>query len=551
MKTRLLLLSLFIAMIGNVWAQGPNNSGTYYQSANGKKGAALKTALCGVINPHTQRSYNQLWTDFRTTDKKANGKVWDMYSVKREYTFGTDQAGNYSVEGDVYNREHSFPKSWFNDEYPMYTDLFHLYPTDAKVNGMRSNYPFGEVGTVTWSSYNDFSKLGNARSGLGYSGIVFEPNDEYKGDFARTYFYMVTCYETYNGKSITSWSCDMLDGNKYPGLASWALNMLMTWAKNDPVSEKEINRNNAVYGIQNNRNPFIDYPGLEDYIWGTLKDKAFSYDNYEGVGGGTVVPTIAMPVFSPDAGTYYNSVTVELDCATEGAAIYFTTDGADASEQSIAYNGPFEITKTSTIKAVAIKDGNRSEQAVATYTITDQQGGGGGTPTNSEFALNNAFFGTSLNGVVNSSNAEDFTGSQDGIEVVYALGTGSQRMITNSEVRVYSGNTVTFSVGQGTITQLEFSVGSKTSKLTCDTGSLDQFTWTGNANSVSLSSDDKTSLTNVKVTVNVPSGPSAIDQIPTQDLSGRRVIYNLRGQRVTNPTRGIYIVDGRKVVIGE
>lgn len=551
MKTRLLLLSLFIAMIGNVWAQGPNNSGTYYQSANGKKGAALKTALCGVINPHTQRSYNQLWTDFRTTDKKANGKVWDMYSVKHEYTFGTDQAGNYSVEGDVYNREHSFPKSWFNDEYPMYTDLFHLYPTDAKVNGMRSNYPFGEVGTVTWSSYNDFSKLGNARSGLGYSGIVFEPNDEYKGDFARTYFYMVTCYETYNGKSITSWSCDMLDGNKYPGLASWALNMLMTWAKNDPVSEKEINRNNAVYGIQNNRNPFIDYPGLEDYIWGTLKDKAFSYDNYEGVGGGTVVPTIAMPVFSPDAGTYYNSVTVELDCATEGAAIYFTTDGADASEQSIAYNGPFEITKTSTIKAVAIKDGNRSEQAVATYTITDQQGGGSGTPTNSEFALNNAFFGTSLNGVVNSSNAEDFTGSQDEIEVVYALGTGSQRMITNSEVRVYSGNTVTFSVGQGTITQLEFSVGSKTSKLTCDTGSLDQFTWTGNANSVSLSSDDKTSLTNVKVTVNVPSGPSAIDQIPTQDLSGRRVIYNLRGQRVTNPTRGIYIVDGRKVVIGE
>ena len=545
-------------MIGNVWAQGPNNSGTYYQSANGKKGAALKTALCGVINPHTQRSYNQLWTDFRTTDKKANGKVWDMYSVKREYTFGTDQAGNYSVEGDVYNREHSFPKSWFNDEYPMYTDLFHLYPTDAKVNGMRSNYPFGEVGTVTWSSYNDFSKLGNARSGLGYSGIVFEPNDEYKGDFARTYFYMVTCYETYNGKSITSWSCDMLDGNKYPGLASWALNMLMTWAKNDPVSEKEINRNNAVYGIQNNRNPFIDYPGLEDYIWGTLKDKAFSYDNYEGGGGGTVVPTIAMPVFSPDAGTYYNSVDVTLTCATEGASIYYTTNGADASEQSILYEGPFTLTETSTIKAVAVKDGQTSSQASATYTITDQQGGGGETPVNCEIALNNTLFGTNYSGTMNNVD-EDLTGTKDGVTVIYAKGTGSNRYCNDSQIRIYPGNALTLSVGQGTITGLEFTMPESTTKvLKASTGSVSVdgtiMKWTGNTSGVDFSYDASSGhikLSSVKVTVNVPSGPSAINQIPTQDLSGRRVIYNLRGQRVANPTRGIYIVDGRKVVISE
>ena len=277
---------LFAFASTNCFAQGPNDSGTYYQNADGKKGVALKTALCAVINPHTQRTYKQLWDDFKKTDAKPNGKVWDMYSNKKEFTFGTDQAGSYSKEGDVYNREHSFPKSWFNDEYPMYTDLFHLYPTDGWVNGQRGNDPFGEVGPGYKASANEFSKWGSAKSDLGYSGKVFEPNDEYKGDFARTYFYMVTAYETYkvngNGatKQITSWNCPMLDGKTYPGLSDWALNMLLKWAKQDPVSEKEINRNNTVYGIQNNRNPFIDYPGLEEYIWGDKKDVAFSYDNY-------------------------------------------------------------------------------------------------------------------------------------------------------------------------------------------------------------------------------------------------------------------------------
>jgi hypothetical protein len=112
---------------------------------------------------------------------------------------------------------------------------------------------------------------------------VFEPNDEYKGDFARTYFYMVTCYE----EKLADWYANStevratLDGNSYPGLSPWQLKMLMEWAANDPVSRKEEERNNAVFGIQNNRNPFIDYPGLEEYIWGALKDVAFSYDHYQ------------------------------------------------------------------------------------------------------------------------------------------------------------------------------------------------------------------------------------------------------------------------------
>ena len=273
------------------WAQGPSNSGSYYSNADGKKGSALKTALAGIIRSHTTKSYDSLWEYFKTTDKRADGKVWDMYSGTTNFTFGKDQAGSYKVEGDKYNREHSFPKSWFGDKSPMNTDLMHIVPTDGKVNGMRSNYPFGETKGEKYTSNKGFSKLGKNTTN-GYSGIVFEPNDEYKGDFARIYFYMVTCYEN----NVSSWKSDMLSGDKYPAFKDWALQLLLKWAKEDPVSQKEIDRNNAVYGIQKNRNPFVDYPGLEQYVWGDKTSVAFSYDHYDTP---TVIelPTEERPAF--------------------------------------------------------------------------------------------------------------------------------------------------------------------------------------------------------------------------------------------------------------
>lgn len=288
---KLLFITIFI-LSGAVgcWAQGPNDSGEYYKAADGKMGAALKTALCGVIYNRDEEgadlnaAYKALWTHFQTTDKQTDGSVWDMYSNMRAMTFGDDQdkGSGGNKEGEYYNREHSFPNSWFGGKVmPMYTDLHHMYPTDKLVNNKRANYPFGETSNPTYKSANDFSKLGPCNY-PGYTGTVFEPNDEYKGDFARTFFYMVTCYE----EKIVDWyqnypeSQPTLDGNAYPGLSAWQLEMLMKWAKNDPVSKKETNRNKAVYGIQKNRNPFIDYPGLEEYIWGDKKNIAFSYDNY-------------------------------------------------------------------------------------------------------------------------------------------------------------------------------------------------------------------------------------------------------------------------------
>ncbi|MBO4606350.1 MAG: endonuclease [Prevotella sp.] len=282
MNTRLTITLWLAAFSLTLWAQGPNNSGTYYQAANGKRGSALKTALCGIIYNRSERSYGDLWTDFQTTDVREDGKVWDMYSGITDFTFVTDQdrGSGGNKEGQFYNREHSFPNSWFGGKVqPMYTDLHHMYPTDKLVNNKRGNNPFGETKGEMFTSAEGFSKLG-ACTYPGYDGVVFEPNDEYKGDFARTYFYMVTCYE----EKLPDWYANYsdvkptLDGTMYPGFSGWQLEMLMKWAAQDPVSEKEINRNNAVYDIQNNRNPFIDYPGLEQLIWGDMQDVDFQYD---------------------------------------------------------------------------------------------------------------------------------------------------------------------------------------------------------------------------------------------------------------------------------
>jgi len=542
MKTKLLLLSLFIAAVCATWAQGPNGSGTYYQNANGKKGAALKTAMFSIINPHHNIGYDGLYEAYKKTDTRLDGYVRDWYSKTTNYRHVTDKAGSYNSEGDCYNREHSVPQSWFGSGV-IKSDIVHVLPTDGYVNNRRSNFPFGEVADATYHSNGDYCRLGSCKT-AGYSGTVFEPGDDIKGDLARIYFYMATCYES----QAPSWGHSVFTGSTYQPFAQWAYDMLIRWAKQDPIDDVEIARNNAVYETQQNRNPFVDYPGLEDYIWGDKADVAFSYDNYAGGGGGGGTVTVAMPTFSPDAGTYYNSVMVELDCATEDADIYFTTDGADASEQSRAYMGPFEVTTTSTIKAVAIKDGKRSAQAEATYTIR-QQSGGGETPVDCDVVINNALFGSSATGTIAKSDDADLTGTQDGITFVYALGSGSQRFANATEIRLYKGNTLTISVAEGTLTALDFTIGAKTSALDADTGSFSEFKWTGNASQVVITSENNTALRNVKVSVSAPSGPSAIDNIQTNPLSGHRVIYNLRGQRVANPTHGIYIVDGKKVVI--
>lgn len=273
-----------LAAIVSLQAAAPQG---YYSASEGKKGKALLTSLYSKISSHTNVGYNGLWNVYKSSDVDANGKIWDMYSTKRWNPNG-EQCGNYSYVGDCYNREHSLPKSWFDDASPMYSDAFHIYPTDGKVNGQRSNYPYGECsGGTTLPSHGSVRALGRlGRSTFpGYSGTVFEPDDEYKGDFARSYFYMAACYND----RISGWHSDMMGGNDYPVFKTWAVNLLLKWHRQDPVSDKERKRNDAVYNYQHNRNPFIDYPDLAEHIWGDKTDIAWSST-------GSVEPAISAPV---------------------------------------------------------------------------------------------------------------------------------------------------------------------------------------------------------------------------------------------------------------
>lgn len=239
----------------------------YYSSLNGKKDGELKTAAYGIIhNFTTVSSYSDLPEYFRKTDVRPNSNLWwDMYSDIPLYMS--------SFKG--LNREHSFPKSWWGGSTSVsaYVDLNHLYPSEAKANQAKSNYPLGVVDMSSPVNFNNgITKVGYPVNGQGGGAkFVFEPDDEYKGDFARTYFYMATCYQNLTWKYTY-----MVSQNLYPTLNQWSVNLLMQWHRQDPVSQKEIARNEAVYAIQNNRNPFIDLPELAEYIWGTKKGEIFS-----------------------------------------------------------------------------------------------------------------------------------------------------------------------------------------------------------------------------------------------------------------------------------
>ena len=506
MKRKMMMTAALtmLAMAG-AWAQGPNNSGTYYKNADGKSGAALKTALSNIISvkKHTP-SYDELLELYKKTDTRADGYVRDWYSNITNFEHIKDKAGNYQKEGDVYNREHSVPQSWGAPK----TDIVHVVPTDGYVNNRRSSYPFGEVGNVTYSSANGYSKLGTCRT-PGYSKIVFEPNDEVKGDLARIYFYMATCYES----TITTWSGDVITGTKYQPYAQWTFDMLVRWSKLDPIDDVERARNAAIAraDVQGNRNPFVDYPGLEDYIWGDKKTVAFSYDNYDS-GGTIVIERVMQPAFRPGGGTFADSVEVTISCSTAGATIYYTTDGTDATTNSMVYSSPVKLKANTTLKAIATKDGMAdSYQTSASYVITTSGTGGEVTPSECTIALNNDLFGTSFSGALGKNDMGTFIGTQDNIVVSYAKGTGSNMYINDSQIRLYAGNTLTVKSLRGPITTLEFTIDPSSSSdktLLTSTGTVSGGTWTGSAESVTFnvnSGSGNLRLTKVKVKAGSPT----------------------------------------------
>ena len=260
-KYILLLSTFWVSISFSARAQPPEG---YYGSTQGLYEDELRNALHQIIDNHDVQSYSSLWDHFEETDAREDGSVWDMYSdvpggtPPYTYQFSSDQCGNYDGEGDCFNREHSLPSSWYDDQSPMDSDLFHVYPTDGFVNGIRGNLPYADVGAADEVTQNG-SRRGQA-SVSGFSGNAFEPIDEYKGDVARSYFYMMCRYKD----EVQSWNSSMLQGND---LADWSAQMLLEWHQLDPVSQKEEDRNNAVYQIQGNRNPFIDQPFFAERIY--------------------------------------------------------------------------------------------------------------------------------------------------------------------------------------------------------------------------------------------------------------------------------------------
>lgn len=251
----------------------------YYASANGLSGYALKTELHNIIKNHSTQSYNALWTFFSQTDRdiyfESDNSILDIYSENPasndpyNYVGTSSQCGSYNSEADCYNREHSFPRSWFGGAVaPMNSDVHHIFASDGYVNGKRSNYPYGNVGSASYTSANG-SRLGSAASGSGYSGTVFEPINAFKGDVARAYFYMATRYQNVitNWQSNSSEANAVMNGTSNQVFETWFLNLLLSWHAQDPVSQKERDRNEAAYQFQGNRNPFVDHPELANQIW--------------------------------------------------------------------------------------------------------------------------------------------------------------------------------------------------------------------------------------------------------------------------------------------
>ena len=522
---------------------------TYYAEINGKSGKSLFDAVHVVAKEgYSSLGYSGLWTAYKYTDLRDNGKVWDMYS-DCDWTYQSDQCGNYGRECDCYNREHSIPKSWFGgSESQPGCDIFHIVPTDGKVNGMRSNYAFGEVSSASYTY--DGAKLGSAKSITIINGNtiagnegttiscsaskVFEPRDEYKGDFARGYFGTMIKWANGDYQSFTSGDGSKIFSSNYStgafGLTAYGVALLMKWHRQDPVSQKEIDRNNGIQQTQGNRNPFIDYPYLAEYIWGekagetidlskliTAYDSRFVLGQSNGSleGGSTVDPvekctvtwlvngevyTMGDPTISVNkGGVVYKLPTAPKSCdeistqfvGWSEETIEGTQDNVPFDLFSTADDAP-EITQNTTFHAVFAQlteeEGPVADSPCLAMDLTDQTG----------WTLSGLIKDTKHWRVVTNAYIES-------PEVDLANITS---IVVN--LRTYGGSTYK---------TLDFSMnGTKIGEINATTNSLKDYTWTPSSNlsgigALRFSSQTCTSQNGPalsKITINLNTGVPSI-----------------------------------------
>lgn len=288
----------------------------YYDAIDGKSDSILKSTLSNIVKGgeryeygaskwHTTNNppewvigdlkYMGTWHALPLTDMHPDGIVWDMYSNCVRY-----YPNKQGQSGCSLNIEHCLPKSWWGgDVNDAYKDLYHLNPSDQRANSAKSNYPPGHVKSGDKFDNGSFRMDSKTKSQYGF--ICYEPESQYRGDFARAYFYIATAYEDFTWKSGTSPfdAALAMDNTSYLEFKPWLIEVLLDWHRADPVSDKEICRADQISNIQHNRNPFIDYPELVEYIWGNKKGQSIDLSALECTEGTSICPEPVTPQPGP------------------------------------------------------------------------------------------------------------------------------------------------------------------------------------------------------------------------------------------------------------
>lgn len=352
---RLISLSIVAMFALSLMAEAiPAN---YYDAIDGKQDSVLKSELSLLVRGGVRYEYgtNQYhstnnppewmagdlkaygtWQALPSTDMHPDGIVWDMYSNSVRY-----YPNKLGESGCSLNIEHCLPKSWWGgDVNDAYKDLYHLNPSDQRANSAKSNYPPGHVKSGDKFDNGSFRMDSKTKSQYGF--ICYEPELQYRGDFARAYFYIATAYEDFTWKSGTSPfdAALAMDNTSYLEFKPWLIEVLLDWHRADPVSDKEICRADQISNIQHNRNPFIDYPELVEYIWGNKKGEAVDLASLTCTAGTGICPEPIIPTPDPQQ---YDTI-INLPAIAKNTVKNYTNGTIQGAETDIQSNGSCSIT---------------------------------------------------------------------------------------------------------------------------------------------------------------------------------------------------------------
>ncbi len=563
-KKTLSLLMLFVGICASAFAGIPEG---YYTSADSKKYIELKKALCDIIKDHVTFSYSSLWEYYPYTYYNLSNpkQVLDMYSDNVTYFSNTSGL----------NKEHTVPKSWWGGSTSMGPgcDIFNVIPSEQKANSAKSNYPLGIVSGKA-SFDNGVTKIG--KSGVsGYDDTVFEPKDDYKGDFARIYFYVATCYpdllwDSNKAKAMTN-STELT-------LQSWIIPMLLQWSASDPVDEAEIQRNEDIFKQQGNRNPFIDYPALADYIWGNKSSESFVFADHKANENESKEFQTIIPSFSIDYGTEENpkmvveNSIVTVKGGTSSSTLFTRINGGEweqtdyttgysstGTEYNIAAAKNYTISGNTLVEAYCTLDGYLNSDTIEAYYT--------GVNFNEDYLLYEAFDELSAgdNTSTTGAGSTPWTGNYNFPTATVAypagnavkLGSSSKSGSLTSCPLMTAGGTleVEFDVKgwskvEGNITVSLTGAETETVKYTATMSNSFEhikLTFTGVSANPTLTigtTAKRAFLDNITVKEVVADGISQVNADTRQSGS----VYNMAGQKVSEQYKGIKISNGKKYI---